>query len=201
MTSSYFDTHLQDRGFGNSNRQPVTSTDLNAVVIQPRQSQPAQQSQQSNPMMGAAAGIGMKFAGGGSGGSGGSFGGSWAGVPGGAISGWMAGEANYRNNPNMTNKKDGFGEHYQDYRSRVGGAIGGGVLGYYGLGSIAGPAVTAAHPIMEPVTRWLINTGDSFGGAGGALMMDPIGTVASGKYSGEELAKGALFGPFTKLFT
>jgi hypothetical protein len=33
------------------------------------------------------------------------------------------------------------------------------------------------------------------GGAGGALMLDPFGTVASGKYSGEELAIGALMGP------
>jgi hypothetical protein len=183
-------------------RNYSTATPAWAFVAN-RQSAPAQQpQQQSNPMMGAATGIGMGMLqgqGGAGGASGGGFGGgSWAGVPGGAISGAMAGHQAAQNDPNMSNGKDGFGKHYRDSRAEVGGAVAGGVMGYYGLGALAGPAVTASHPYMEPATRWLINTGDSFGGAGGALMMDPIGTVASGKYSGGELAKGFLLGPLSK---
>ena len=172
------------------------------AYVASKQSQPAQQSSQSNPMMGAATGIGMKYAtGGSSGGAGGSggFGGSWAGVPGGAISGAMAGHQASQNDPDMHNGKDGFGKHWRDSRAEVGGAVAGGVMGYYGLGAMAGPAVAASHPFMEPTTRALINFGDSWGGAGGALMMDPFGAVSSGKYSGGELALGALLGPFSKL--
>jgi len=127
-------------------------------------------------------------------------GGSWGGAVGGALAGAAAGHMNYQNDPNMSNQRDGFGTKYRDNRAEVGGAVLGGVMGYYGLGGMAGPAVQAAHPVMEPTTRWLINTGDSFGGAGGALMMDPIGTVASGKYDGKELALGALMGPAAKWF-
>ena len=144
------------------------------------------------------ASIGKMF-GGGQGGGGG-MGGSWAGVPGGVMSGIQAGNMNYQNDPNMRNQKDGFGTKYRDSRAEVGGAVLGGVMGYYGLGGLAGPAVQAAHPVMEPATRWAINTGDKMGGAGGAMMMDPFGTVASGKYSGEELAWGAALGPAAKWF-
>jgi hypothetical protein len=166
--------------------------------------QPEQtQSSSGNGGMGAAAGIAKNYmggsAGGASGGSGG-FSGSWAGVPQGALAGWSAGKYKYDNDPKMKSKKDGFGEHYPDYRTQVGGAIGGGVLGYYGLGSVAGPVISVAQEGMEPATRWAINAGDSWGGAGGALFMDPIGTVSSGKYSGEELAYGALLGPAAKWF-
>lgn len=207
-----FDSYLQQRGFGTGTK--LTPTEASAAyteyqsslntpawaIVASKQSQPpAQQSSGSNPMMGAATGIGMKYAtGGGSGASGGGFGGSWAGVPGGAMSGAMAGHQAAQNDPNMSNGKDGFGKHYRDSRAEVGGAVAGGVMGYYGLGGLAGPVVTASHPYMEPATRALINFGDSWGGAGGALMMDPLGTVSSGKYSGEELAKGALLGPFSK---
>jgi hypothetical protein len=161
---------------------------------------PAEQTQSSggDGGMGAAAGIAQNYMGG-SGGSGGG-GGSWAGVPQGALAGWAAGKYKYDNDPKMKSKKDGFGEHYPDYRTQVGGAVGGGVLGYYGLGSIAGPAVSVAQEGMEPATRWAINFGDSWGGSGGALMMDPLGTISSGKYSGEELAYGALLGPAAKWF-
>jgi hypothetical protein len=208
-----FDSYLQQRGFGtgtqlspaeaNAAYAEYQSAAMPAAIVASRQSAPAQQpQQQSNPMMGAAGGIGMGMLqgqGGAGGASGGGFGGgSWAGVPGGAISGAMAGHQAAQNDPNMSNGKDGFGKHYRDSRAEVGGAVAGGVMGYYGLGALAGPAVTASHPYMEPATRWLINTGDSFGGAGGALMMDPIGTVASGKYSGGELAKGFLLGPLSK---
>lgn len=44
------------------------------------------------------------------------------------------------------------------------------------------------------------DAGDKMGGSSGALALDPIGTVASGKYSWGELAKGAFLGPVTKLF-
>lgn len=208
-----FDSYLQERGFGTGTKLSPSqasaayteyqSSVMPAAIVASKQSQPASshQSSGSNPMMGAATGIGMKYAtGGGSGGSGG-FGGSWAGVPGGAMSGAMAGHQAAKNDPNMSNGKDGFGKHYRDSRAEVGGAVAGGVMGYYGLGALAGPVVTASHPFMEPTTRALIKFGDSWGGAGGALMMDPIGTVASGKYSGGELAKGALLGPFTKVFS
>ena len=214
-----FDSYLQQRGFGSGTKLTPTEasaayTDYQSSLKTPawsfvasKQSEPTQQSSGSNPMMGAATGIGMQYAksagsSGASGASGsGGFGGSWAGVPQGAFAGWAAGKYKYDNDPKMKSKKDGFGENYPDYRTQVGGAIGGGVLGYYGLGSIAGPAVSVAQEGMEPATRAAIKWGDSWGGAGGALLVDPIGTVSSGKYSGEELAKGALLGPFTKLFT
>jgi hypothetical protein len=124
----------------------------------------------------------------------------WGGVPGGAANGFMAGQYIYETDPRMKSKKDGFGTKYGDYRAQVGGAVLGGVMGYYGLGSLAGPATIAAHQVMEPTTRAAIKWGDSWGGSGGALMVDPIGTVASGKYSGGQLLKGALLGPFTKVF-
>jgi hypothetical protein len=158
-------------------------------------SPPAQnQSAGGSGMGGAAAGIAKNYA------SNGTMTAGWGGVPQGAMAGFAAGQYNYENDPVMKSGKDGFGTHYPDYRAQVGGAVLGGVMGYYGLGSVAGPAVMAAHPVMEPATRWAINTGDKMGGAGGALMLDPFGTVASGKYSGKELALGALLGPAADWF-
>jgi len=128
--------------------------------------------------------------------------GAWAGPVSGALMGFQQGMINAQNDPNMSNKKQGFGTKYPDVRAQVGGAVLGGVLGYFGgpIGaSFAEPAVALAHPIMEPTTRALINFGDSWGGAGGALMMDPIGTLSSGKYSVGQLAKGFFLGPFSKL--
>jgi hypothetical protein len=174
------------------------------AYVASKQPQPAQQSSQSNPMMGAAAGIGMKYAtgasSGASGGGASGIGGGWAGVPGGVVNGVMAGHYISQTDPNLSNQKDGFGKNWQDRRAYVGGAITGGVMGYYGLGALAGPATIAASKFMEPATRAAIKWGDSWGGAGGALMLDPIGAVASGKYSGGELLKGAALGPFTKVF-
>ncbi len=174
------------------------------AYVASNQSQPAQQSSQSNPMMGAAAGIGMKYAtgagGGGGGGGGSGMVAGWGGAASGAANGFMAGHYVSQTDPNLSNQKDGFGKNWQDRRAYVGGAILGGVMGYYGLGSLAGPATVYASKFMEPATRAAIKWGDSWGGAGGALMVDPIGSVASGKYSGGELAKGALLGPFTKVF-
>lgn len=208
-----FDTYLERNGYAKGTYlQPSEARSLYSSysagtspvnawsVMSAAPAKTAPQSQGDNGMMSAAAGIGMNYAkGGGSGGSGG-FGGSWAGVPGGAANGFMAGHYNAQTDPNMSNKKDGFGTKYRDSRAEVGGTILGGVMGYYGLGSLAGPATIVAHKFMEPATRAAIKWGDSWGGAGGALMVDPIGTVASGKYSGKELAKGALLGPFTKAF-
>jgi len=170
-------------------------------VVAARQQAPAPQQQDDGmgDMMGMAGNIGGKALSGQQGGGGNSQGfmggGGWGGAAQGAMAGFAAGQYNYENDPVMKSGKDGFGENYPDYRAQVGGAVLGGVMGYYGLGALAGPAVIAAHPVAEPATRWAINTGDKMGGAGGALMLDPFGTVASGKYSGEELAIGALMGP------
>ena len=134
-------------------------------------------------------------------GAGGSLGGGWASAAGGALSGYMAGRENYANDPNMWNQKDNFGTAHKDYRAEVGGGVLGGVMGYYGgpVGAaLAGPTVKAVHPYAEKGTRAVINFGDKVGGAGGALMLDPIGTTASGKYSWGDLGKGALLGPAGK---
>lgn len=210
MNQGGFDTYLQNAGFssgtyfdGPTTRSLYRSYEMGqsptwAFALN---KQPAQQQQQGGGMdVGSAAGIAKGFMGGGEGGGGMGSGAGWGGVVGGALSGAAAGYANSQMDPNMSNQKDGFGTNYRDSRAEVGGAVLGGVMGYYGLGGLAGPAVTAAHPVMEPATRWAINTGDQFGGAGGALMMDPIGTVASGKYSGKELALGGLMGPAAKWF-
>jgi len=91
------------------------------------------------------------------------------------------------------NDRNGFGKHSPDYRHAVGSAI----LSYYlkGAGDMVADEI---EPVMEPLTRGMIMTGDRIGGAGGALLTDPIGATVSGKYSGEELAKGAILGPAGK---
>ena len=136
-------------------------------------------------------------------GNGGQLGGGWASAAGGALNGYMAGRQNYQNDPNMWNKKDGFGTHHKDYRAEIGGGTLGGVMGYWGgpIGAaLAGPTVKLVHPYAEKGTRAVINAGDKVGGSGGALMVDPIGTVSSGKYSWGDLGKGALLGPAKKWF-
>jgi len=40
---------------------------------------------------------------------------------------------------------------------------------------------------MQDFTRNLINTGDDIGGVSGAMFIDPIGTMASGKYSNDDI--------------
>lgn len=136
-------------------------------------------------------------------GNGGQLGGGWVPAIGGALAGYNQGAQNYRDDPNMWSGKDGYGKYHKDYRAEVGGGTLGGVLGWYGgpIGAaVAGPVVKQAHKVMEPATREVINFGDKVGGSGGALMLDPIGTVSSGKYSWGELGKGALFGPAVKWF-
>jgi len=202
-----FDTYLERNGYSRgtylqpseakslySSYQSTLSSPAWAIATAPKPQQQQQQQQGDGGMSGAAAGIAQNYA------TNGTMTAGWAGVPQGAANGFMAGVYNSQTDPNMSNKKDGFGTKYRDSRAEVGGAVLGGVMGYYGLGSLAGPATIAAHKFMEPATRSAIKWGDSWGGAGGALMVDPIGTVASGKYSGGELAKGALLGPFTKAF-
>ena len=133
----------------------------------------------------------------------GSLGGGWASAAGGALAGYMQGRKNYEEDPNMWNQKDDFGTAHKDYRAEVGGGFLGGVMGYYGgpVGAaLAGPTTKVVHKYAEPATREVINFGDKMGGSSGALALDPIGTVASGKYSWGELAKGAFLGPVTKLF-
>lgn len=210
-----FDTYLQRNGYAKGTYlQPSEAKSLYAsyssgsnaaapwaIATAPK---PQAQQQGDNGMMGTAAGIASNYVGGGSGASGGGggsgFGAGWAGVPGGAANGFMAGHYVSQTDPNLSNQKDGFGKNWQDRRAYVGGTILGGVMGYYGLGALAGPATILGSKFMEPATRAAIKWGDSWGGAGGALMLDPIGAVASGKYSTKELAKGALLGPFTKAF-
>lgn len=207
-----FDSYLQQNGYAKGTYlQPNEARRLydsyqagtpavnpwSIVATAPRKTET--QSQGDNGMMGTAAGLASNYMSGGSGGSTG-MGAGWGGAASGAVNGFMAGHYVSQTNPNHSNQKDGFGKNWQDRRAYVGGTILGGVMGYYGLGSLAGPATVYASKFMEPATRAAIKWGDSWGGAGGALMVDPIGTVASGKYSAKELAKGALLGPFTKVF-
>lgn len=130
-------------------------------------------------------------------GGGGKLGGGWGSAFGGALSGYNQGAQNYRDDPNMWNQKDGFGTQHKDYRAEVGGGTLGGVMGYFGgpVGAaLAGPTVKAVHPFAEKTTRGLINFGDKWGGATGASMMDPVGTMSSGKYKWGEIFQV----PFTK---
>jgi len=202
-----FDTYLERNGYSRgtylqpseakslySSYQSTLSSPAWAIATAPKPQQQQQQQQGDGGMSGAAAGIAQNYA------TNGTMTAGWAGVPGGVVNGVMAGHYISQTDPNLSNQKDGFGKNWQDRRAYVGGAITGGVMGYYGLGALAGPATIAASKFMEPATRAAIKWGDSWGGAGGALMLDPIGAVASGKYSGGELAKGALLGPFAKAF-
>lgn len=136
-------------------------------------------------------------------GGGESAGGSWGGAALGALAGMNQGHQNYLNDPNMRSGQDGYGKYHRDYRAEVGGGFLGGVLGYYGgpVGAaFAGPAVKLAHPYAERGTREVMNFGDKVGGESGSLALDPIGTMASGKYSWGDLGKGALLGPAKKWF-
>lgn len=130
-------------------------------------------------------------------GNGGQLGGGWFPAAAGALSGYAQGSQNYRDDPNMWSGKDGYGKYHKDYRAEVGGGVLGGVMGYFGGpfgAALAGPAVKEAHKVMEPSTRSVINFGDKWGGATGAMMMDPVGAASSGKYSWGEIFQV----PFTK---
>jgi hypothetical protein len=194
-----FNTWLQSNGYPKGSQLSPAQARALYAHYQAYESVAPQTQGTNNQGVGGLGSMLGKFMGGGEGG-GGMGGGSWGGAVGGAMTGAAAGHVNYMRDDNMRNQKDGFGTHSKDYRAHVGGAALGGVMGYYGMGAAAGPAVVAAHEVMEPATRWAINTGDKMGGAGGAMMMDPFGTVASGKYSGKELAWGAALGPAAKWF-
>ena len=130
-------------------------------------------------------------------GSGGELGGGWMSGVAGGLAGYNQGRQNYENDPNMKSGADGFGKYHKDYRAEVGGGTLGTVLGYWGgpLGAAAaGPAVKEAHKFMEPTTRKLVNFGDKWGGATGAMLMDPAAAISSGKYSWGEVFQV----PFTK---
>ena len=125
----------------------------------------------------------------------GDSGGSYTGAVGGALAGYGAGKKNYYTDPAMRDKKDGFGTHHRDYRAEVGGGTLGGVIGYFSDG-YATPLVSSIvdwfHPYAQDMTRSMINAGDSLGGAYGAMVADPIGTWASGKYANSDLVASGL---------
>lgn len=140
-----------------------------------------------------------------------SSGGGWGSAFGGAVAGVTAAmnrrkkyEDEGREDPVMERARaDGFGEKHEDYRDIVGGGTLGAVLGYFGgpVGAaVAGPVVDAVHPYGEKLTRNLVNFGDDMGGVGGAMMTDPVGAIASGKYSRSDTFWGGLLGPAYDLF-
>ena len=89
-----------------------------------------------------------------------------------------------------SNDPDGFGKEGADNRHLAGKATMS-VVGYATGTPFLGLAADAIHPIMEPVTREMINIGDKAGGVAGAMVTDPAGAIASGKYSNKDLLKGA----------
>lgn len=118
-------------------------------------------------------------------------GGSYLGAATGALAGYGAGKKNYYTDPAMRSGEDDFGKYHRDYRAEVGGGVGGGVIGYFSEG-LANPLIPAlvewSHPYMQDMTRDMIMLGDRAGGAYGAMLVDPIGTWASGRYSNADLA-------------
>lgn len=136
-----------------------------------------------------------------SGGSGGSYTGAFVGALNGFKQGQKNADQDKKDNPGPD--RDGFGTYHGDERAEIGGGFLGGVMGWYGgdlAGSVAGPVVKEVHPFFDDFTRSLITTGDDLGGVSGALALDPIGTMASGKYSWEDIIKGSLLGPASDWF-
>ena len=140
-----------------------------------------------------------------------STGGGWGSAFTGAIAGVTAAtnrrekyKAEGREDPVMERAKaDGFGQEHEDWRDIAGGGTLGAVVGYFGgpVGSaLAGPIVDAVHPYGEKLSRTMVNLGDDLGGVGGAMLTDPIGAIASGKYSYEDTFWGGLLGPAYDLF-
>lgn len=141
----------------------------------------------------------------------GSGSGSGGSAAGGAITGVMTAlnrrekyKKEGREDPVMERAKaDGFGQEHQDWRDIAGGGTLGGVLGWLGGdagAAVAGPVVEAVHPYGEKFSRTMVNLGDDLGGVGGAMMTDPIGATASGKYSYKDTFFGGLLGPAYDLF-
>lgn len=121
--------------------------------------------------------------------------GSWLGAITGAMGGYSTGKRYAETEPEMSSGEDGFGTYHHDARTEIGGGILGGVMGYWGgaAGSAAAPAVTDwIHPYAQDMTRDVIMAGDEIGGVTGAMVVDPIGAMASGKYSNEEIAASGI---------
>jgi hypothetical protein len=100
----------------------------------------------------------------------------------------------------MRSGEDGFGKYHNDHRSEIGGGILGGIAGYYSNG-LANPLIPSLvewfHPYAQDMTRDVIMAGDKVGGVYGAMVADPIGAWASGKYSNSDIAASS----FTPLLT
>jgi hypothetical protein len=78
---------------------------------------------------------------------------------------------------------DGFGTYHPDMREQAGAQV---ISKYtFGLGK---PIAKALSPVMEPVTRGVLREADNIGGAGLAVLTDPVGAASSGKYSPEQIA-------------
>jgi hypothetical protein len=132
---------------------------------------------------------------------GGGSGGSYLGAATGALGGYSRGKKNYYTDPAMRSGEDGYGRYHRDYRAEIGGGILGGVLGYYApyASGAAGPIVEWIHPYMQDMTRDVINFGDRIGGVTGAMLLDPIGAYASGKYSNKDILTSGLLAPLGPL--
>jgi hypothetical protein len=89
---------------------------------------------------------------------------------------------------------DGFGSKGADNRHMMGSSslsLAGNMMGGTIGGAVGKVLGEVLHPVGEAVSRTLVTTGDKLGGVSGAMMYDPIGTMASGKYSPSELWKGS----------
>lgn len=151
-----------------------------------------------------------------SGGDASGSGGGWASAVAGAVVGYKTAsnrrkeyEAKGEKDPYMERaKEDGFGKYHEDNRDLAGGGTLGGVLGYFGgpVGTmVAEPVVDAVHPYGEKLSRFMVNTGEKLtGDSSGSFALDPIATVASGKYKNSDIIKDglkfALFKGGQKLF-
>lgn len=141
--------------------------------------------------------------------------GSYLGAATGALAGYSQGTAAEHTNPDYTSGEDDYGKYdtlgtgggikgkdgkvYYDKRGQIGHTIGGGFLGYWGGSPLVSSVARWSDPYLEDMTRSVINLGDRLGGVTGAVMLDPIGAIASGKYSTNEIGKAGLLAPLGPL--
>lgn len=79
---------------------------------------------------------------------------------------------------------DGFGKEHGDYRHLAGK----GVMSYF-IPYVGGALAEVVHPVGEAVSRGMVNTGSGItGSSAGAMVMDPIATTMSGKYTPQQIA-------------
>lgn len=147
-----------------------------------------------------------------------SDGGSYLGAATGAMAGYGQGTASEYTNPDYTSGEDDYGKYdtmgtgggikgkngkvYYDKRGQIGHTIGGGFLGYWGGSPLVSSVARWSDPYLEDMTRSVLNIGDKFGGVTGAMLVDPIGAIASGKYSTNDILKSGLLsglGPLNAL--